>query len=202
MASRIVEKGVVVTISAGNSGETGPFFGSSGSSGEHVLAVASMEPNKQAAEPLKIKTTSPDGTSNTTTIAYMTLKYFITSPVLPIKAIKFNNSLPGEYHCDPLPEDTPDLSGYAILVPMAMADGCEDGIYVDYLLERGARNIIVYDTVWNDLYAPFFWVWGTNWGMITVVSLPDIYYEYRRLSSNLFYLGCRPLHRGRSGCWL
>ncbi|KAF9876593.1 hypothetical protein CkaCkLH20_06001 [Colletotrichum karsti] len=43
VASRIVEQGVVVTISAANSGSQGPFYGSSGSSGKNVLAVASAD---------------------------------------------------------------------------------------------------------------------------------------------------------------
>lgn len=42
IASRIVDKGVVVTISAGNEGYTGPFYGSSGSVGRGVLAVAAV----------------------------------------------------------------------------------------------------------------------------------------------------------------
>ncbi|TEA17727.1 Subtilisin DY [Colletotrichum sidae] len=43
VASRLVEEGVVVTISAANAGSQGPFYGSSGSSGRHVLAVASAD---------------------------------------------------------------------------------------------------------------------------------------------------------------
>ncbi|KAK5995716.1 Thermophilic serine proteinase [Cladobotryum mycophilum] len=42
VASRLVNKGIVVTISAGNEGTTGPFFASSGSSGHGVLAVAAI----------------------------------------------------------------------------------------------------------------------------------------------------------------
>ncbi|KAI6348040.1 hypothetical protein MCOR25_010862 [Pyricularia grisea] len=46
VANRIAEQGVVVTIGAGNSGEGGPYYASSGSSGEYVLAVASAEVKK------------------------------------------------------------------------------------------------------------------------------------------------------------
>jgi subtilisin family serine protease len=42
VASRIVDKGVVVTISAGNEGHTGPFFSSTGSNGHGVLSVAAI----------------------------------------------------------------------------------------------------------------------------------------------------------------
>lgn len=41
VASRLVERGVVVTIAAGNSGTGGPYYASSGSSGEGVVCVAS-----------------------------------------------------------------------------------------------------------------------------------------------------------------
>ncbi|OHW92575.1 subtilase [Colletotrichum incanum] len=43
VASRLVEQGVVVTISAANSGSQGVFYSSSGSSGKNVLAVASAD---------------------------------------------------------------------------------------------------------------------------------------------------------------
>lgn len=41
-ASRLVERGIVVTIAAGNDGDSGPFYADSGSSGADVLAVASV----------------------------------------------------------------------------------------------------------------------------------------------------------------
>jgi subtilisin family serine protease len=42
VASRLVDKGVVVTISAGNEGYTGPFYTSTGSNGHGVLSVAAI----------------------------------------------------------------------------------------------------------------------------------------------------------------
>ncbi|KAG9250584.1 peptidase S8/S53 domain-containing protein [Emericellopsis atlantica] len=42
VASRLVEKGVVVTISAGNEGSEGPFYSSSGSNGDGVLSIAAV----------------------------------------------------------------------------------------------------------------------------------------------------------------
>ena len=65
VSSRLVTEGVVVTISAGNSGRAGPFFASSGSSGENVLAVASVETEKLPASPFGV-TLTLDGVSNTT----------------------------------------------------------------------------------------------------------------------------------------
>ncbi|KAF9874285.1 subtilase [Colletotrichum karsti] len=49
VASRIAAEGVVVTISAGNSGNGGAYYASSGSSGENVIAVASAEVKRNAS---------------------------------------------------------------------------------------------------------------------------------------------------------
>ncbi|KAI9163832.1 Subtilisin NAT [Paramyrothecium foliicola] len=43
VASRLVDRGVVVTIAAGNSGNGGPYYASSGSSGDGVVCVASAK---------------------------------------------------------------------------------------------------------------------------------------------------------------
>jgi hypothetical protein len=162
LASRIAEKGVVITISAGNSGDAGPFYGSSGSSGDNVLAVASVDPNVQAAEPLKV-TFSKEESSNTTTVAFMTLKYFVTNPIMPVKVIKFTNSRPDEYYCDPLPADTPDLSGYTILTDFS---SCESYLWMTDLMDHGAKSILTYDNVTFDMYGPWFWHWGLQVGMV------------------------------------
>jgi len=42
VADRLVDEGIFISISAGNEGSAGPFFGSTGSSGKNVLAVASI----------------------------------------------------------------------------------------------------------------------------------------------------------------
>ncbi|KAH7157153.1 peptidase S8/S53 domain-containing protein [Dactylonectria macrodidyma] len=46
LASRLVDRGIVITASAGNEGETGPFFSSSGAMGHNVLAVAAANTSK------------------------------------------------------------------------------------------------------------------------------------------------------------
>ncbi|GKT82230.1 subtilisin-like protease [Colletotrichum tofieldiae] len=48
VASRIAAQGVVVTIGAGNSGSGGPYYASTGSSGENVLSIASAEVRRNA----------------------------------------------------------------------------------------------------------------------------------------------------------
>ncbi|KAK1248218.1 hypothetical protein MKX08_006438 [Trichoderma sp. CBMAI-0020] len=55
IASRIADKGVVVTISAGNEGNTGPFYSSSGANGHNVVSVAAINvtgnPNISTSDP-------------------------------------------------------------------------------------------------------------------------------------------------------
>ncbi|KAL7790302.1 peptidase S8/S53 domain-containing protein [Trichoderma ceciliae] len=55
IAGRIADKGVVVTISAGNEGNTGPFYSSSGANGHNVLSVAAINvtgnPNISTSDP-------------------------------------------------------------------------------------------------------------------------------------------------------
>ncbi|KZL78332.1 serin endopeptidase [Colletotrichum incanum] len=48
VASRIAAQGVVVTVGAGNSGNGGPYYASTGSSGENVLSIASAEVRRNA----------------------------------------------------------------------------------------------------------------------------------------------------------
>ncbi|TFB06704.1 hypothetical protein CCMA1212_000331 [Trichoderma ghanense] len=55
VASRIADKGIVVTISAGNEGNTGPFYSSSGANGHNVLSIAAInvtgDPNISTSDP-------------------------------------------------------------------------------------------------------------------------------------------------------
>ncbi len=62
----IVERGVVVTIAAGNYGEYGPFMGTTGGSGRNVLAVAASTPDNIPWLGFEI-TFDQDGVKNSTT---------------------------------------------------------------------------------------------------------------------------------------
>lgn len=55
---------MVVTIANGNSGAAGAFFGSTGSSGTNVLAVASVETEVYPASPFEL-TSTLDGETET-----------------------------------------------------------------------------------------------------------------------------------------
>ncbi|KAH8706750.1 peptidase S8/S53 domain-containing protein [Ilyonectria robusta] len=59
LSSRLVDKGVVITASAGNEGETGPFFSSSGAMGHGVLAVAAANVSADPHANMSDKSISP-----------------------------------------------------------------------------------------------------------------------------------------------
>ncbi|KAK3387888.1 subtilisin-like serine protease [Podospora didyma] len=118
VASRLVDQGVVVTISAGNSGDDGPFYASSGSSGKNVIAVASTDASVIAAPPFKA-TFSLNGVSNVTYLGYepdTNSDGVWDLPMdLPIIPVSFDTTSPADA-CDPLPASTPDLSkGIALI---------------------------------------------------------------------------------------
>ncbi len=71
VASRLVEQGVVVTISAGNDGSDGPFAASNGASGEYVVAVASVEATTVPLPSFK-GTFSLGSSTNASQVAYNT----------------------------------------------------------------------------------------------------------------------------------
>ncbi|KAL0936358.1 subtilase [Colletotrichum truncatum] len=84
VASRLVEQGVVVTISAANSGSQGAFYGSSGSSGKNVLAVAS-------ADALAVNTTRASSFTSWGLLNDLSVKPDITAPGGSIYSTYLNN---------------------------------------------------------------------------------------------------------------
>lgn len=118
MASRLVEQGVVVTISAGNSGNEGPFFASSGSSGKNVIAVASTDASVLAAPPFKATFRLAESL-NTTYLGYLPdVNSYVWDfpdelPIIPLSLDTTNSA----QACEPLPIDTPDLSQGIVLIP-------------------------------------------------------------------------------------
>ncbi|KAK1963991.1 serine endopeptidase [Colletotrichum sublineola] len=116
VASRLVDRGVVVTISAGNDGQAGAYAASSGSSGEHVVAVASVEADVVAASSFR-GVFSLGSQSNETRVAYRAVGDWFPSEVKdwPIIPLSLDTGAADEA-CDPLPVGTPDLAGVVVLV--------------------------------------------------------------------------------------
>ncbi|KAF2652507.1 serine endopeptidase [Lophiostoma macrostomum CBS 122681] len=112
---RIVEAGVPCTVSAGNDGEAGIFYASTAANGKRVTAIASVDntesplfllngtystANSPSADSFGWTPGAPDNWGNVS---------------LPLWAVNYDTTDPAN-GCDPYPADTPNLSGYIVLI--------------------------------------------------------------------------------------
>ncbi|PVH88760.1 subtilase [Cadophora sp. DSE1049] len=143
VASRLVDEGVVVTISAGNSGAAGPFFGSSGSSGKNVVAVASVDSENIAASPFNA-TFLLDGASNTTTAGYLPSTFYFPSSIVdwPIIPMTLDTTTAADA-CTPFPNGTPSLEGK---IPLVRRGTCTFATKQANLHALGADYILIYNS--------------------------------------------------------
>lgn len=142
VASRIVAKGVLVTIAAGNRGEEGLLLTGSGASGTDVLAVASINVDNSAASPLNLRF-DVDGTTNTTTAGYIpaTVPLPATIKDWPVVVLNFNTSDPAD-GCSAYPSGTPSLVGK---IPLVRRGTCTFDKKVQNLEALGAKYVLVYN---------------------------------------------------------
>ncbi|KAK7420633.1 hypothetical protein QQX98_002627 [Neonectria punicea] len=141
VASRLVDEGVVVTISAGNDGQGGAFAASSGSSGKNVLAIASVEADVIAA-PSFNATFSDDGDVEKVSVPYLSVDPWYPSDIdgWPIVALGLDITVEDEA-CNPLPEDTRNLTDSVVLVRRG---GCNFSQKQENLAAFGALHVLVY----------------------------------------------------------
>lgn len=141
VASRLVEQGVVVTMSAGNEGADGPFFGGNGALGKNVLAVASTDPGTIAALPFSA-TFTLDGSPNTTNLAYFPAGAIPWDNVnLPVFPLLNSDNTPSD-GCGTLPSGTSNLTGVIVLVSRG---GCSFADKQTNLEQSGAKHIFVFN---------------------------------------------------------
>ncbi|OBR09402.1 Subtilase [Colletotrichum higginsianum IMI 349063] len=143
VASRIVEQGVVVTIAAGNSGDVGPFFASSGAAGTNVLAVGSADTYVVSARQFA-GTFTLDGHSNRTILGYRPAEELFPPEIVgwPIVPVTLNLTVENDA-CEPLPEGL----NFTGVIPLVRFDeGCQDHIRQRWVQERGARFMLFYLT--------------------------------------------------------
>lgn len=146
-ASRIVAKGTVVVMSAGNQGTNGVFYGSSGAVGEGVSAVASYA---NVVTPVLMyygNFTVDNGQPQQFSYALGTPDRFDSS--LPLWVSTFNTSVKADL-CRSLPKSTPDLSNYTVLIRFG---GCAPDRQANNAAKAGAKYILFYQD--NDDH-PFF----------------------------------------------
>ncbi|KAK8028264.1 hypothetical protein PG991_005320 [Apiospora marii] len=139
VASRLVDRGVVVTIAAGNEGLRGPFYASNGASGKNVLAVASVDASELSALPFQA-TFSTDETPNVTTLGYLPSFNPWNMSSMPIVPISLNTSILGDA-CSSLADRDLNLTNSIALIRRG---GCDFAIKRSNAAELGARHILFY----------------------------------------------------------
>ncbi|WYZ46658.1 hypothetical protein EsH8_IX_000883 [Colletotrichum jinshuiense] len=142
VASRIVDKGVVVVFAAGNSGQDGPFVMANGASGESVLTVASSDPGVFPAQAFSADF-NLDGKSNKTQVAYIPGSGFFPDTIInwPIQPITLNSSVENDA-CQALPQDTPQLNETVVLVRLG---GCTTTVKHNNVAAFGAQYVLFYN---------------------------------------------------------
>ncbi|KAL5876563.1 hypothetical protein ACKVWC_005730 [Pyricularia oryzae] len=147
VASRLVDAGVVVTISASNAGQTGPFFASTGASGKNVISIASAEGGDLAAEPFVVTI----GGTNESTFGYVPSNAAWNITTMPVVPTSLNTSVTDDA-CSPLPADFPSLDGAVALIRRG---GCDYAVKQRNAEAAGARFVLVYNTPTSLWAAPF-----------------------------------------------
>ncbi|KAJ4391678.1 hypothetical protein N0V93_005297 [Gnomoniopsis smithogilvyi] len=187
-ASRIVANGVVCTISAGNDGSDGLFSASSASTGNGVVAVASVD--NRITPSLFVNGTYTAGGGVRGSFGFVPGQPGAwANSSLPLFAISKNTSVAADA-CSPLPSNTPNLSGYAVLVRRGTCTFAEK---LSNVAKAGARNVIVYNnlatgslssisadpgssivaTAMVDAEQGASWIAALSTGQNVTVSMPD-----------------------------
>ncbi|KAL7276750.1 hypothetical protein RUND412_000248 [Rhizina undulata] len=140
MASRIADKGVFITISAGNNGPDGIWYPNSGSSGKDVIAVTSVDNEQFFAFSTTVKLTS----GATRSVGYLdpTVRGFSLNGSVPVYATSSDNTIANDA-CDPLPANTPNLSRYLVLIRRG---GCAFSVKEANVAAAGAQYVWFYNT--------------------------------------------------------
>ncbi|KAJ6439369.1 subtilisin-like serine protease PR1C [Purpureocillium lavendulum] len=144
---RLVEAGVVCTLAAGNDGGRALFDASEAADGKGVTAVASFE-NVVSPYVGYGSTYRIDGGGDEMHFGYNVGNvYNWKSPptAMPLYAtsLDFANTRDA---CDPLPDSTPDLSGYLVLIHRGT---CYYSVKAANALAKGAQYIMFYESAFD-----------------------------------------------------
>lgn len=138
VASRIAQKGRVVTIAAGNEGEFGAWYTSSPGNGLDVISVSSIDNTEAVFNSIKV-TGSDHGL-----IPYLTdggLSPLNATGEWPIYATSKDTAVTDDA-CNPLPASTPDLSKFITVIRRGTCN------FTDKLANaaaKGAKLVVVYN---------------------------------------------------------
>ncbi|KAI0645827.1 subtilisin-like protease [Trametes meyenii] len=135
VSSRIAATGKIVTIAAGNDGSVGSWFTSSPGNAIDAISVASVD-----------NTVIPLQNATVHGVAHDPITYFATFPLpingtLPIFATS-NDTTVVDDACDPLPDDTPDLSPFVVIIRRGT---CTFVQKLTNVAAKGAQVALIYD---------------------------------------------------------
>ncbi|ROW15601.1 hypothetical protein VPNG_02185 [Cytospora leucostoma] len=144
VASRIADKGIIVTIAAGNDGIEGPYYASNGAAGQHVLAVASIEA-ETTAENAFLANFTLENQNSSAAVGYYEGSHPITSaytgyPIYPV-SLDTNST---DDACSAL---SVNLTGKVALVRVASCDGT--------VQQTNVQNAGAHVTLWYQADDPY-----------------------------------------------
>ncbi|RDW83274.1 hypothetical protein BP5796_04765 [Coleophoma crateriformis] len=139
---RIQEKGVPCIIAAGNDGANGLFDTSTAAEGIGSIAVGSIDNVNAPAILYKIVYTIDSGPP---TDAWYALGFFgdFGDITVPIYAVTLDTTIVADA-CTALPADTPDLSGYLVLIRRGV---CSFDVKIANVMAFGAKRVMFYNNV-------------------------------------------------------
>ncbi|KAG6186757.1 hypothetical protein E4U35_002806 [Claviceps purpurea] len=140
-ASRIVERGVPVTMSAGNDGDSGLFYTSAGAEGKGVTAVASFESTEEPVISFHSSYNIDSGREIDFRYTPGDSATWGSSISMPLYATSLDYHV-GDDSCKPLPAKTPDLSKFIVLVRRG---GCTFDDKLSNLVAKGAQYVMFYN---------------------------------------------------------
>ncbi|KIO16473.1 hypothetical protein M407DRAFT_33879 [Tulasnella calospora MUT 4182] len=141
IASRIAATGVILTVAASNSGQYGAFYLGSPSTGENVISVASVENTQLIVQEAQLS-------SGNFPIRYYSFEALDVSGSWPIYAISQDPKVEADA-CSPLPDSTPDLSKYIVII---RSGGCAFDDKAAHVKTRGAKYALFYDNIDEPIY--------------------------------------------------
>ncbi|PVF93857.1 subtilisin-like protein [Serendipita vermifera] len=132
ISSRAAKFGRIVTIAAGNSGDAGMWYASSPGTGIDVISVGSVDNTMTPIQHAKV--------SDHDDIVYYSLRPLNFTEALPVYPI--SKTVVANDACNPLPADTPDLSGYVVLIRRGT---CAFADKLANVAAKGARVALIYN---------------------------------------------------------
>ncbi|PFH48554.1 hypothetical protein AMATHDRAFT_76669 [Amanita thiersii Skay4041] len=137
VASRIAASGKIVTIAAGNDGASGSWYSSSPGNGINVISVASVENTVIPLRSAIVKGVQHDP------IPYLSFKPLPIEGSLPIYATS-NNTAVADDACNPLPDSTPNLASYLVIVRRG---SCNFVKKLGNIAAKGGKVALIYNNM-------------------------------------------------------